>query len=424
MDNNYIDEMVRDSIGEFEMAFNPADWDVMEEHLEQDNRVRRKLYVTKAIEACLMLVTVWTIMQFIEIDNSANYQPPLIENQETVPASVNEGQTAPLEVKGNQKKENSAKPTIQQNELNPMLKNVPIANNVFNSLEIKTSENKIEASEVKNNKKSVEIDFKKIIDETNAIPIASLEAKMFDVTNRITKFPETTPSSIIEDITGEDGSQKSKARNFRIGGFVAGDAVSINTPDNYLVAKKAHLLNASGGVMIDRKLKEKLKIETGVVFAYRKHSERSFDIGAAYDVTMENATINTSSIEIPVNVLYEICSNEKNAIYALGGLSNHFALTVKKEAENYAQLNGNATPSLQDQLDGFTSSRSEGLLATKEVSNNHFASANVGAGYERKLNERISLFAQATFKKGFGKLGFHDDDITTVSLSAGVKSIL
>ena len=138
---------------------------------------------------------------------------------------------------------------------------------------------------------------------------------------------------------------------------------------------------------------------------------------------MENATINTATIEIPVNVLYEVCNDKKNTLYALGGLSNHFALAVTKETEVYAQLNGNTFQDQSSALDG-TSVRSEGLLATKEIPNNHYASVNVGAGYERKLNERLSLFAQATLKKGFGKLGFHDDDITTVSLSAGVKSIL
>lgn len=414
--------MVRDSIGEFEMAFNPADWDAMEEHLERDNRVRRKLYVTKAIEACLMLVTVWTVMQFIKIDNASTYQPTLIEQQQNAPSSVDEQDVTPLPAIEKQEREKTVEPTHQEYEFNPMLKDVPIANRLSSPLETNVSENRVEANPINNDKKSTQIDFKKNIDEANAVPIASLETQMFDVPNVITKLTSTIGASIDESINEEDGIKKTKSHNFRIGGFVAGDVVSINTPSNYLVAKKAHLLNASGGIVIDRKLKEKLRIETGAIFAYRKHSERSFDIvGNSYDVVMENATISTASIEIPINMLYEICSNEKNAVYALGGLSNHFALTVRKEAENYAQLNGNANLTLDG---GLTSARSEGLLATKEVSDNHFASVNIGAGYERKLNERISLFAQTTLKKGFGKLGFHDDDITTVSLSAGVKSIL
>ena len=110
MDNNYIDEMVRDSIGEYEMAFDPADWDAMEEQLERDTRVRRKLYATKAIEACLLLVTVWTIMQFVEIDNSASYQPALIENQQAVsPLPADNEQTVPLQTNEEGQNEKSSK---------------------------------------------------------------------------------------------------------------------------------------------------------------------------------------------------------------------------------------------------------------------------------------------------------------------------
>ena len=64
-----MDNMVRDAIGEYELAFNPADWDAMEAQLEKDTRVRRKLYVAKGVEVCLMALAIWTTLQFVNIDN-------------------------------------------------------------------------------------------------------------------------------------------------------------------------------------------------------------------------------------------------------------------------------------------------------------------------------------------------------------------
>lgn len=420
MDNNYIDEMVRDSIGEYEMAFDSADWDAMEEHLETDNQVRRKLYATKAIEACLMLVTVWTIMQFVEMDNSASYQPTLIEHQEKLPPAIDSEQIIPLETDENLQDVNSEKNIQQQKEWNLLLKNVPIANSALKTVETTTIEAHVDRIiQVNDNKESKNIDFKKIIDQDNATPIASLAPKMFDVNDKV--FLKRIDLGLDQ----EDGIQKEKAHKYRIAGHFGTNVFNklIQDESSYLRTASSDnqkVFNILGGVIIDRQLKEKLRIETGAILAYQKNEVTSSSIGlVTYSESM--STISTSSIEIPVNVLYEICRNEKNAIYVLGGLSNYLRLSVGKEYDYSNQANQtNSDPMVLDN----TVERIDGLLMTKEMPDNHYASVNVGAGYERKLNKRLSLFAQATFKRSFGKIGVDQDDMAIVSLSAGVKSIL
>ena len=430
MDNNYIDEMVRDSIGEYEMAFNPADWDVMEEELERDTRVRKKLYATKAIEACLLLVTVWTIMQFVEIDNSANYQPTLIEHREAVSPPVDEEQEV-VPFKSNEKQENnsSSKPVLPQNEINPLLRNVPIANNALKTFETTTIESeKNRIIPINDYKESKNIDFKKIIDANNIIPIASLTPKMFDVNNKVFLKP------IDLGLEQEDGRKKQRGNKYRVGTNLGNNVFTrvasnsfernslSNNRDQYSL-DNSQMFNVTGGVTIDRKLTEKLKVETGVILAYQKDkvTNNITTNFVASGIDVSESIVNTSSIEIPINVLYDICSNEKNAVYALGGLSNYLRLSVEKEYD-YSQ--SNLVYSIDPVLVDNTSEKIEGLLVTKEMPDNHYGSVNVGAGYERKLNKRLSLFAQATFKRSFGKIGFDQNDITTVSLSTGVKSIL
>ena len=86
------------------------------------------------------------------------------------------------------KMKNHLNPIPLQNELNPLFKDVPIANNV-KAPETITIEAQINRINQVNNNKSKNIDFKKTIDEINNMPIASLETKMFDVENSIAMIP-------------------------------------------------------------------------------------------------------------------------------------------------------------------------------------------------------------------------------------------
>jgi hypothetical protein len=425
MDNNYIDEIVRDSIGEYEMAFSPDDWDAMESRLENDARVRRKLYTVKAVEACLMLVTIWTILQFVQIDNTANYEPQLIEKSTTAPPVNENERTFPLDAQDN--KEN--RPLLTPKTVAPADRNtissegVPMASHFANpSTDAKMDKEdknhtayKYEIMEHQLAEKPNVLDYSKLLHSIHAAPIASLTPKNIEVSNNISLMP-------LDATMSQTSRRKHKMNNYMLGGFTGTDFVSISTSDNYALQKDASShLNVSAGIVLDRKFRNKIRIETGAILASRKHTEIAYDAFAAVE---KIGTYHTTSIEIPANALYEILENDKNTLYAVAGISNHFAMSVlnREMAFDRTTVNPSNAP-VDPAIERFDVS---GLLYddSEEIFKNHYASANIGGGYERKIGNRLSLFAQATLKKGFGKFGEHDDNITAVSLSAGVKTML
>lgn len=432
MENNYIDNMVRDAIGEYEMAFNPADWDAMEAQLEKDTRVRRKLYVAKGVEVCLMALAIWTTLQFVSIDNTAHYQSTTTQ-QETISPQPTENGNNIIPFQGQQSEqpnedvENTMTPSTQPQELPEEWKDVPIANQQLNTPsvdEVNTNALQVVIQENNQTKQSVnktlEQKFIPKSPNTNLFnteltgPIASLETPMFDVNNDIMLFPVHAQVEY---------SRRKKHSNTRIGAFIATDLVGINTPNNVLVQKQPHQFNVSSGVVVDRKLWDKIRLETGGIFAFRKHSERQIELNFVGGTAVERREVATSVAEIPVHLLYDVYENKKNKVYAVAGVSNHFALSFNSELQSYDVYGGVQTTQLP--TNRITADR--GLLDESlngeavDVPSNHYVSINGGLGYERELNDKYSLFVQGVYKKGFGHLGRHDDNVSTVSLATGLK---
>jgi hypothetical protein len=70
MENNYMDNLVRDALSEYEMNVPASDWNEMEGRLDRSDSMRRKLYLTKGIEVCLMVFAIWTAVQWVQTDIS------------------------------------------------------------------------------------------------------------------------------------------------------------------------------------------------------------------------------------------------------------------------------------------------------------------------------------------------------------------
>lgn len=70
-DFDFIDEFARDALGDFEVDFNPDDWDRMEEALDKKKHLRPRLWLLKSVELGILVLAIFTIFNFTQ-DSSSN----------------------------------------------------------------------------------------------------------------------------------------------------------------------------------------------------------------------------------------------------------------------------------------------------------------------------------------------------------------
>ncbi|MCH2043213.1 MAG: outer membrane beta-barrel protein [Saprospiraceae bacterium] len=70
-DFDFIDEFARDALGDFEVDFNPDDWDRMEEALDKKKHLRPRLWLLKSVELGILVLAIFTIFNFTQ-GNSPN----------------------------------------------------------------------------------------------------------------------------------------------------------------------------------------------------------------------------------------------------------------------------------------------------------------------------------------------------------------
>lgn len=436
MDNNFIDKMVQDALGDYEMAFDSSDWDAMEEQLEQDTQMRRKLYFTKGIEVCLMALAIWTTVQFVQIDSAAtNFSATpsteqIAPNAEQAPQN-GENTIAPVQSEHEDaaSEEERLKFNAPNQQVPSRFEGMPIAGAQDNNdkLIAQNSETGIKKKTVIDNALSTTLAVEKGTAqpaygfrrsskaEPNAL-LTSLEPKLFAVDNMVD----------LEPLGIKKIKASRKDSRFSIAGFMATDFVRIKTPFYALAEKKAHLFNASGGVLVDKKINDKLRIETGAVFALRKQTENEKLVNSNLYIVAEQQTVSTTSLEIPVHAVYNLYHKKNTNIYGVAGVSNHFTTTVRTRPIQYMLMNGSfdQMPLATVGLDNRTSPSNEGMFNGGSVTSNHFLSLNAGARVEQQLNDKYAVFAQVTYKQGLNNVGPQEDKISTLSLATGMKRAL
>jgi opacity protein-like surface antigen len=449
MENNYMDNLVRDALSEYEMNVPASDWNEMEGRLDRSDSMRRKLYLTKGIEVCLMVFAIWTAVQWVQTDisgvdisadKSIEQQVQQPEESMIMPVFSTEKEAASEQEKNiTSPEEGIENPSsyqgvpfakIEKSEsilkiVKAKLEETPtILNNQSNDLPIE--------SELYINKSSV-------VDKSEIEKLANNNAKVFAVNNW--SFIPSIKTELLEvdlkdlkslelsikpeSILGEEKeSGVKKDRKFRLGIIASMDWFNIRTPDVVAVTKEASALNISGGLSFDMKLGDKFRLESGVQVSKRTHTEKSllsFSTNAQAFAD-ERVDLKTTSIEIPLNAKYEVAGGNKTSVYALAGISNHFVMTIQNTLFEKSVSTQNYDLTIQTAGRGSVSE--SGLADQGELSSNYFISLNGGMGIEHQLNDRLSIFAQASYKHGFGSVGRHDDQISSVSVATGMRGSL
>ncbi|MGB0863432.1 MAG: outer membrane beta-barrel protein [Saprospiraceae bacterium] len=460
MENNYMDKLVRDSLGDYEMNFPASDWDEMEQRLDRSDSMRRKLYLTKGIEVCLMVFAIWTAVhwvqsdikttdvstqQFVEEQLQQSKMPmitPILSTEE-VTASDDEGNNSEIIIK-----------EVIENEAS--YENMPIAQTEKRATSLETVKAALEEipSILNNQSNDLPIESglytnkKSVLDKAATENVANNtnQAKVFAV-NHSTFIPsikaELLKNDLLEpkalelsvmpkNILGEDKSKGiKKDRKFRLGIIASMDWFNIRTPSAVAVTKESSALSVSGGFSFDIKVNKKLRLESGISASKRTHTEKSISMGFnstplgtnGQTFIGERIDLKTTALEIPLNAKYEFLKKKKTSAYVLAGISNHLIMSIQNTLFE-KNITNQSNYDLTIQTAGRGSALESGLADQGEFNKNHFISLNVGLGIEHQLNDRLSIFAQGGYKHGVDGIGRHDDQISSVSVATGMRGAL
>jgi hypothetical protein len=463
-DFNEIDKLAKDAFENFEVDFNPEDWNKMEEKLNKKEHLMPYIWLYKGTEAFIFILIIFTVFNFWNTYNvtgsetQLNNEPSKKDN-----FSVNEYLIASRELRntnnsGNNMSENSTKDIAEVNNSLALSHN----HNDLNMYSNKISNRITDANtNIKSGNRDIEYDnnivfangqnndYKKQSDNFHITENSEVNLRNFNsVTTehkQIALFQKQSDFQLIKiepiklsnkKLNPGDGVEEGKEfgiksnfkfpklyrRQMRAAVFAGAD---INFNNSLGQGKIGFSLTG----LIEQELSDRFSIRAGLQVS-RKAFEHNFtreysnplNENSIYSSEVnQNTTVTMLSMPIHFNtVLYR---DEKwrislSAGLAAGMLTNRFVNGTQRTSiiqnsgslTNISEINGNAYRN--------------GLLQGGNAAQNFFMSASVGADVERQLGDRVTLFVQPLFCHNLNSLGPDKELYRQISLNAGIKAVI
>ena len=195
----------------------------------------------------------------------------------------------------------------------------------------------------------------------------------------------------------------------------------------------------AGGVMFSFQ-KNDIETITGIRYTRRTHEPAAIveKYGAFltnyYDISLDK--IGYDIVELPLGVKYHIKNGEKTSWYLKTGISANFTLanhyTITNKLSGYQPLTPNNVGYVSEKDNKSFSSRlsekefNPGLLQGGKLSENWFVTLSAELGFERKLNENHSLVMGAEFNKFYmiDGIGPNKDKLNGFAINVGLKKLI
>jgi len=171
----------------------------------------------------------------------------------------------------------------------------------------------------------------------------------------------------------------------------------------------------------------KWEVETGLMYAAKQYDPSIVDTAKPNTKRTHFQTIHLQALHIPINFRYNyaILGKGKWHIYGQAGAALNVILRSEYDLVEVSSIS-------RSKVNDVTTSRisqinfNNGLLGGDGFENNHFLSINMGAGVERYISPRWSVFVQPDFHFHFSGKGVSttEDRINTLSISFGARKSL
>lgn len=447
LEDIYLDAVAYDHLKNIEPPYNSAHWEIMSARLDEEYAYRRKVILTKALEAVVVLLLVWTAINFFPNkkitpstvnpvatthDNTNNlFQQPILQ-QSSSQNLIAENKT---EVPQNS---NSTSTSIQEEEFSNTLPTPPINNENAVSLDfspvkvisIPSNLEDIQDLEAINNttatKSLSSIDLitssgTSILKEKLLVQIAALPPLPLSVLPWESNYEE--PNSI--------GKRKLRTHEIFFSMFTSGDVNYVesdfyNTDIRNWDVYQRNRLGYGGGFSVGFQLKRFL-VETGASYnfiSYQQRDEANIigNINFGYlEEQWEDAELNI--VQVPLNIQYSFLLKKKWKMYSLTGVSLNMAIQNNFNFQLEGPSTAARSPLAKQSTIANQAASYRGILEGGNFRENSYLAANIGFGLERKFTYRWSLFVQPIYQHYFlfEGIGPNQDRIHSGSLRFGAK---
>lgn len=467
LEDIYLDGVAYEHLNDLETPYNKDHWEIMSARLDEEYAYRRKVIITKALEAIVVLLLVWTaINQPIKKlkesssplpvatiptspNNTNNLNEAAILPQSTSSESLLADNTPTADAVSNSRnktKNNSEHSSITE-ESNIVTKG--ISSETINSNNIIPSTNSTSISYLKNQ----EITLVESENREEIIPLAQLSSpnnllkeneestRIHPIINGITPLASLVPELLSLDnpeadlLSGLKNKRKVRKTELSFSMFSSVDYnfiqsdffnTSIKDWDVYQRDRNGY----SGGFSIGFQLKRFL-IETGASYSYISYNQReeSNIIGNFKDGYLEEQweDAELDMVQIPFNIQYAFLMNRKWRMYSLTGASLNTAVKNNFNFQIEEQTESSRTP-IENSTIATESASHKGLFEGGSIRNSSYLAANLGLGIERKFTYRWSLYLQPVYRHyftfesvGLNGFGPQNDRIHSGSILFGAK---
>jgi len=449
-----LDGVVYERLHNFEAPFEPEHWSLMREKLDASYALRRKLMKYKVAEVALVVLFIFTLVQFFPIKQSSSLPIVSIESSHnntlstsTLDEMNNFTQQDVLPIISEQSKQTKNEVTTAKRQVvtPPIATTVPTTDNTVTNLGIERQKEKtiIPSLTETNSASSITINneehnnAKSLLEEHDvALDIALMEQVDLKV--------EDTPLLVagIEELnSGQIFSNLKKPINIRIGMTLGADANYVMTPYHEIrnnnktySLETTNIFHAgySGGLNLGFQYGN-WEIETGALYSAVTYEPRDLTevrgsiVDGFYDSRYARARIDM--IRVPLHLKYNVYTKKKWKVYVHSGTAlNMAAKTFFKKTTTEKGFSSNFNSGLQDGRSIPTEEEPtnyDGIFEGGKFSDNTFLTADFGFGVERYFTPRMSIFVQPNFRYHFSNgIGPQSDRINAVSFLTGAKVTL
>ncbi len=423
-------------------------WQILKAELEALEHRRYRLWVTKSIEAVIILLLLWTFTNFSPIFAPEQIEPASIPSDYVLDESydseefwesskalssfdekiadrssgnvVNGRDKAIVENNINSTNENGFDAIIED-IIGSSIGNLPsglVSNgNLINQVRVEISSDDIHLSEIATTAR---------LDNSNS-DLVLLDIGMIHPFDVSLNHEHPTSDLTLVDQT-EDKSYRHKNDGWWFGANYSADINLINSGFNlgFVTSQlSSGLLGHTGGLSLSFQ-KGIVEIQSGFRLSTKAHSPgllRSFTQASDLSVLEHNLElIEFTQAQIPLVVKLHALNSSRSHIYGFVGVSGNTILGYDFTIEKTVQSSARVRPTDLDATVVDLTDLPEGFAEGGQIRYNTNFTGVIGFGVESSIGDKVSFFVQPQYQHQFGGvLNNYVSRIGTISVETGVK---
>jgi len=406
-----IDSLVKDALHNIEFPYQAADWEAMESRIENDAFLRTRLYWLKGGELLMMLLAFWVLFQFFGMTYP---QPiPQIESQpqklKTTPPAKKNHIVPPRKediLRENEEEETETEQEEKETEELHFAETTPVEAVPTTVMESEILPEAVRHQEVEEllAKVMTESDVEEAVEVLEA-PIVQRVASLSEriLPTKLVLLDNEIEDFVANEIVAEDPIPE--GRKFPMNFSIAA------SPDMNTAKSSGYRMGMSLGGFTSVELSDKWQLQTGLAYSGKFFGDLPMDEERFPNMAGVTRDMNMHVAEIPLHLQYTIKKSTNWRPFVTAGVTANVAMFA-----DYQYNDGIETP--------FDASREAGFFEGGRLSDNVYATADIGLGLERQLDKNLHLFIQPTVKIALDDVGVHRDRINTFSLVMGARTTL